>query len=251
MRLTFNDPSAGDIISKWISDNTKELLEPEIKTGPLEILYIVNTVYLKDSWVYTFDEDATIEDVFVLADGTEVDAKFMQNRFDGDVVYGNGYTAIDLPLMGTGKMTFVLPDEKVKINSLLSKPETLASMTDRKKTEYVSINLSLPKFDFESDFDLKQNLKDLGMLKAFNKEQADISGITDVPKAYISKVNQGTTITVNEDGLEAAAYTYVVCTDDCCPEKSIDISFNRPFIFIVQSNEEVPMFIGVVQDPTI
>lgn len=246
--LDFKDPSAGDTISRWIRDNTKELLEPEIKTEGLEILYIVNTVYLKDAWVYTFDEEATKADKFILADGSVVETEFMHNSYDCDVAYRNGFTALDLRLVGTGKMTFVLPDEGVEISSLLSNPEIMASMTDRQNTEYVSVNLSLPKFDFESDFDLKDHLINLGMVKAFNEQQADLYGITETT-SFVSKTNQGTTITVNEDGLEAAAYTYVATRDTSCPSKTIDLSFNRPFIFIVQSNEGVPVFIGVVQNP--
>lgn len=247
--LDFDDPSAGDVISGWISDNTNNLLKPEINVDPLDLLYIVNTVYLKDEWLDNFEEDATTEEVFTLSDGTEVTAEFMHRTLDTEVIKGEDFTGVSLPLKDTGKMTFILPDEGVDANSLLGTPEAVKALLNADNFQHLSVKLSLPKFSFDSEFDLIQSLKDLGMKKAFKSEEADLTGITDFA-AYVSAVKQGTDITVNENGLEAAAFTYIAVTLECAPmeTEAIEINFDRPFVFIIES-ENVPVFIGTVQNP--
>lgn len=250
--LDFNDAKAGETISNWISDNTNEIIKPEINIDPMDLLYIVNTVYLKDEWQDNFEEDATTEDVFTLADGTEVNTEFMHRTLDTEIIKGDGFTAVSLHLKNTGRMMFVLPDEGTSVNSLLSTPESIAGMLKTENSEYGSVKLSLPKFSFASEFDLIQSLKDMGVTKAFDAPEADLTGIIDMDlNAFVSAVKQGTNITVNENGLEAAAYTYITVTLECAPmaPQTLELEFDRPFIFITLS-ENIPVFIGTVQNPT-
>ena len=101
--LIFLMKAQAETISKWISDNTGGLLEPEIKVDPLYLMYIVNTIYLNDEWSSNFSEDATKEDVFHMADGSTVDAQFMNRTFDTGVVKTEDYTAVSLNMKETGR----------------------------------------------------------------------------------------------------------------------------------------------------
>ncbi len=249
--LDFNDTKAEETISSWINDNTNKLLKPEINIDPLDLLYIVNTAYLKDEWQDNFEEDATSKDTFTLSDGTKVNAEFMHGTFDSSIIKGDGFTAVSLPLKNAGSMMFVLPNEETSVNSLLSTPEYIAGMLRPKNVEHGSVNLSLPKFSYDSEFNLIQSLKDMGVTKAFDAQEADLTGIIDMDlSAFVSAVKQGTNITVNENGLEAAAYTYIAVSLECAPmeTQTLELDFDRPFIFITLS-ENVPVFIGMIQNP--
>ena len=247
--LDFSDEGAGETISRWISDNTEGLLEPEIKVDPLYLMYIVNTIYLNDEWSSKFNEDATQEDVFHMADGSTVDAQFMNRTFDTGVVKTEDYTAVRLNMKETGRMIFVLPDEEMDAVSLLGSSDVLEFVTDTDNSEYGRVELSLPKFGFDSDFKLKESLKSLGMVTAFDDQSADFSGISDVP-SFIGGVKQGSRIEIDENGVEAAAYTIIDFAASAeMPDEPIVLNFNRPFIFIVQSDAGLPLFIGIVQNP--
>lgn len=249
-KLDFSDPNAGETISNWISDNTNKLLKPEIEVDPvLSLMFIVNTIYLKDEWENEFKEDATKQDLFYTAEGEQVNADFMTRELSCENYVGDGFKAASLSLKNTGKMTFILPDEGVELSSLIQSPEALAAMIEE-EYEYGEVLITLPKFNFDTKFDLKENLKSLGVETVFDIENADLSGITDI-EACVSKVEQGSNISINEDGIEAAAYTYVEvkCAGAPPEDEKLELNFNRPFIFIVQSNENVPLFIGVVQNP--
>ena len=247
--LDFSDPDAGEIISGWISDNTEGLLKPEIKVDPLYLMFIVNTIYLNDEWSSNFNEDATQTDVFNLAGGSTVDAQFMHKTFDTGITKGQDYTAINLGMKQTGRMMFVLPDEGVEASSLLETADMLEFVTDSQNSDYGRVELSLPKFGFDSEFDLKESLESLGMVTAFDDQSADFSGISDVP-SFVSGVRQGSRIEIDENGVEAAAYTVMdFATSADMPDEPIELNFNRPFVFIVQSDAGLPLFIGIVRNP--
>ena len=187
--LDFNDQKSGEVISKWISDNTNELLKPEIKVDPMKLIYIVNTIYLKDEWQDNFQEDATKEDVFTTADGEEVSADFMNRKFSCARLIGEGYKGASLYLKNTGKMTFILPDEGVDAKSLIESPEALAAMMNNQNGKYGDVLMSLPKFNFNTEFDLKKSLESLGLEGMFG-DKADLTGISDMAGA-VSEVKQG------------------------------------------------------------
>lgn len=250
-KLNFSDPNAGNAISSWISDNTNGLLKPEIEVDPvLSLMFIVNTLYLKDEWEENFNEDATKQDLFYTTSDEQVNAEFMTRELNCENLIGNGFKAASLCLKNTGKMTFVLPDEGVNVSSLIESPESLAAMIGD-GYDYGEVLITLPKFNFDTEFDLKESLETLGVKTVFDIDKSDLSGITDI-EACVDKVKQGSNISINEDGVEAAAYTYIEAVAGCAmgEDKVLELNFNRPFIFIVQSNENVPLFIGVVQNPS-
>lgn len=249
-KLDFSDEKSGEVISNWISDNTNELLKPEIKVDPMKLIYIINTIYLKDEWQDNFIEDATKEDVFTTADGEAVNVDFMTRKFGCTKLIGEGFKAASLYLKNTGKMTFVLPDEGVDVGSLLISPESIAAMISSENSEYGEVLVSLPKFNFDTEFDLKESLESLGLESMFDGDKADLTGISDMA-GVVSEVKQGSNISINEDGVEAAAYTYVAVDTAAAPGKNevLELKFDRPFIFVLQSRNNVPLFIGVVQNP--
>ena len=149
----------------------------------------------------------------------------------------------------TGRMIFVIPDEGVDAVSLLGSSDMLEFVTDTDNSDYGRVELSLPKFGFDSDFNLKESLKSLGMVTAFDDKSADFSGISDVP-SFVSGVRQGSRIEIDENGVEAAAYTIIdFAASADMPDEPIVLNFDRPFIFIVQSDAGLPLFIGTVQNP--
>ena len=109
-------------------------------------------------------------------------------------------------------------------------------------------------------------LVDLGLTKAFDPVIADFSGMGKV-ELYLSETRQGTHIGVNEDGVEAAAYTEIAAEagSSAPPEKVIEMKLDRPFLFAILSDdtskntarenrgetmESSLLFLGTCGDPT-
>jgi serpin B len=110
-----------------------------------------------------------------------------------------------------------------------------------------TIQLSLPKFKFASDFDLSQALKDMGMSMAFDPGLADFSGITDVENLYIQGIVHKAVVAVDEEGTEAAAAGAVVMGTTSMTESMV---VDSPFVFLIRDlGTGSILFMGRVMNP--
>jgi serpin B len=99
----------------------------------------------------------------------------------------------------------------------------------------VEVNLQMPKFDFETSTGANDPLRALGMSDAFDPELADFSGMTLEDKLMITDVLHKATITVDENGTEAAAATAVIMgVTSAMPGEPISLVIDRPFLFTIE-----------------
>ena len=66
------------------------------------------------------------------------------------------------------------------------------------------VDVKLPKFKVTSEFRLDDQLKAMGMVRAFDAQRADFSGMTTRGKLHISAVVHKAFIDLNEEGTERA-----------------------------------------------
>lgn len=253
--VDFSKKSAGQAMGKWVSDQTNGVLAPDIPTEKNQLMAIMNTVYFKDAWLERFDKADTKPDIFCLKDGTTANVDFMHTANTGNAFWkGEGYTAATLGFCNTGKMVLILPNQGVSLDSLISDPQKVAAMIHPKGVEYREVHFSVPKFSFGSSMKLEDLLQTMGIKTAFT-DSADFSGMLAKKTAKISKVIQETHISIDEDGAEAAAYTKIDMVATCAPildQSPIEMKLDRPFLFAITSDRQtdVPLFIGVVNNPT-
>lgn len=113
--------------------------------------------------------------------------------------------------------------------------------------EQEDFTVYMPKFEFEFERSLKDDLKAMGLDVAFT-EQADFSGISPIA-LYIADVIHKTYIKVNEEGTEAAAVTAVVM-ELTSIEPMSELRLNRPFLFAIRENSSKSiLFMGKVAEP--
>ena len=116
--------------------------------------------------------------------------------------------------------------------------------------EHRQVRLTMPKFEFDSSFSLKEILSAMGMPVAFT-EKADFSGMTGNRDLFIADVVHKAFVSVDEAGTEAAAATAVVMTLTAMPGAPIEVTINRPFIFLIRDIDTgAILFIGRVVDPS-
>jgi serpin B len=147
-------------------------------------------------------------------------------------------------------MTVFVPDQGSfqDVEENLSSEQIANTLNDLKLQK---VTLKMPKFDYESTIGANDPLAALGMSNAFNPELADFSGITEVEKLFISDVLHKATITIDEEGTEAAAATAIVMrATSIDPEEPIELTIDRPFLYFIQ---HIPtgaiLFMGRVVQP--
>lgn len=240
-KVNFSDDKTYKKMTKWVSDNTNKMLSPEFEKNPEQIISILSVVYMKDMWIKPFIKELTAEDTFTTANGDKQKAQFMKSNELGSAKLSDRYKVASLELESGGRMLFALPNEGISVEKLIA-DEGLKNIFENVETEML-VSWSLPKFEFTTKLNLIENLKKLGINTAFD-DRADFSDISDT-KAYVSEVNQGTRILVNETGLEAGAYTEVgMMRMSLSPAEKMDMDLNRPFLFAVENKDGIPVFIG-------
>ena len=244
-RITIND---------WVSEQTEGRIEDLIPQGVIDDLtrlVLTNAIYFNAAWLYPFDEELTADGTFHLLDGSETIVPMMSQTESFGYLDGDGYQAIELPYDGGElAMVIMLPDAgqfEAFEDSLDA--EMVGAIINN--VENKQVTLSLPKFEFESEFSLADTLAAMGMPIAFSPA-ADFSGMTGTKELFIGDVLHKAFVSVDEAGTEAAAATAVVMKLTAAPEEPIEVTIDRPFVFLIYDIEtEAVLFLGRMANPGI
>ena len=239
--------SAVEQINAWVRAHTADRIDKLFDSlDPGTKLVLANAVYLKADWSTPFAEGATSDSSFTRADGSTVSAPTMHETTSLGYAAGTGWQAVELPYAGnTLAMWVILPSSSdTSLNALLT-PATLSAV--RSSLRPTAVKLSLPRWDFSTDLNLKPILQTLGIHAAFAPD-ADFSAIS--PGLFISQAVHRANITVDEWGTEAAAVTGLAfAAGALMPQTTLDV--DHPFAFaIVHKATGTVIFEGSVADPT-
>jgi serine protease inhibitor len=234
--LDYNAPErARATINKWVAQRTRDKIKDLIPEGALSgdtRLVLTNAIYFKGKWDVAFDVKETRDEPFFTSATESVNVPLM-HRDDAHVGYRATTDAqlVELPYRG-GDLSLVvlLPNARDGLGALearLDEP-TLAGWLDAMPRRKVTV--TLPKFKLESSFGLNDELKKLGMKRAFG-DGADFTGIA--PGLAISAVVHKAFVAVDEKGTEAAAATGVVMSITAVEPKT-DFRADHPFLFFIR-----------------
>lgn len=249
----FENEETSKALGNWIAQKTGGMLNPVFEFDKETVMAIVNTLWFKTQWASQFYEENTYEDTFTLSSGDTLTCDFMHRTEDtGRYVDGDGYIKSSLTL-DRGKMIIVLPDEDQDIETFLAE-DKLWEIFENADYQSAQVNWSVPKFETEATYDLTDTLQALGVTTAFDSMAADFTPMAESEyPLYLSYVEQGTHIVINEDGVEAAAYTIAAMEEAAAePEEEptiIEMDLSRPFLYLITANDGSTLFIGVVRNP--
>ena len=242
-------------LQDWIDQQTGGLLKEQSSGLTMDketILALASTIYFRAKWDGEFSEANTAPDTFH-ADSGDVTCDFMRQRGTNTYYWSDRFSAVSKRLEGSGAMWLLLPDEGVAPEELLADEPTmdfLISGGESAESKYLIVNLALPKFDIASDLDLADSLKSLGITDVFDPAVSDFSPMTDDTAAYLSQAKHAARVTVDEEGVTAAAYTVMMmCGEAAPPEEEVDFVLNRPFVFAITGTDGLPLFVGIVHQP--
>jgi len=245
---------ANKAMQNWLNEHTGGMLQDAAETVTSEedtVLALMSTIYFKQNWMSKFSPSATSDAPFTLADGSTVTAAFMHDSDTGSYCRGANYTAVQRGFEEAGgRMVFVLPDEGVLPEELLSDPRLFSRILQEEYDRPAVINWSLPKFDVSSNLDLTQPLQAMGITAAFDPAVSDFTPTTEAVNIYLNQAKHAARVTVNEDGCTASAFTVLMGLGaGMPPTEQLDFRLDRPFLFIIEGNRGIPLFIGTVYTP--
>ena len=242
-RLTIND---------WVADHTEDRIRdliPSEVIDRLTRLVLTNAIYFNAAWLHPFEKSSTRICPFYLLDGGEVNVPMMSETARLGYATGEGYEAVDLPYEGGElSMTILLPDKGRSMEFEDSIDTALVGHIFQ-DLELQQVLLTMPKFEFQSQFRLSETLEKMGMPNAFDSRTSDFSGMDgrsclarDDPCLFIRDVIHKAFVSVDEEGTEAAAATGVIIVLESTP---IRVTVDRPFIFLIRDRAtDTILFLG-------
>ncbi|XP_003468807.1 serpin B9 [Cavia porcellus] len=230
-------------INTWVSRKTEGKIPEVLAKNSIDEesrLVLINAVYFKGKWDEPFDKSYTRKMPFKINQKEQrpVQMMFQEGKFPRAKVSEVRAQVLELPYVGQElSMVLVLPDEGVDLSTVEKSLtfEKLQTWTSPEQMERTKVEVFLPRFKLQEDYDMGTVLQALGMVDAFQVGKADLSGMVVDSELCLSKVVHRSVVEVNEEVTEAAAATAVMIQKCCAMELPVFCA-DHPFLFFIRHN---------------
>ena len=246
-----------EALRQWLNANTGGMLYDQVQNvamDPQTVFALSSTVFFSAEWEAKFSKTKTEDGIFHAPNGDRT-ASFMKMSSFCELTYywGSNFGAVLMNLTGGHHMWLILPDEGVTLEQVLASDEYLRLTLDpgnwENRAAGATVHLSLPKFDVSSDRDLIENMQALGVTDVFDSSVADFSPLVTAPNLAVSAFRHAARVAIDEDGVIGAAYTVIIGEGAMPPDGEVHFTLDRPFLFVVTSRDNLPIFTGTVMEP--
>lgn len=231
-------------INTWVSKQTEGKIPELLSEGsvdPMTRLVLVNALYFKGKWDQPFNKEYTREMPFKINKKEERPVQMMYHEDAFNYAYVKEVQAqvLEMPYEGMElSLVVLLPDDGVDLsqveNSLTF--EKLMAWTKPDIMESSDVEVFLPKFKLQEDYDMESVFQHLGMVDVFQGDKADLSGMSLEGDLRLSKFVHKSIVEVNEEGTEAAAASSAIIAFSCAFETP-RFCADRPFLFFIRHNK--------------
>uniref|UniRef100_A0A9L0SSF1 Serpin B7 n=1 Tax=Equus caballus TaxID=9796 RepID=A0A9L0SSF1_HORSE len=239
-------------INKWIENETHGKIKNIFHEGSLSssaVMVLVNAVYFKGKWEAAFAESETLNCHFKSpkCPGKTVAMMHQERKFNLSVIQDPSMQVLELRYHGDISMYIMLPKSDIsQIENKLTF-RNLMDWTNPRKMSSQYVEVFLPQFKIEKNYETKHYLKALGLKDIFDESRADLSGIAEGGRLYISKLMHKSYIEVTEEGTEATAAAGNNIVEKRLPESAV-FRANHPFLFVIRKGDII-LFSGKVSCP--
>lgn len=246
--VDFSSPTSFEAMSNWFTENSNGALTPKFKSNPEETKTFLNTAYVESPWQTTVD--VLESDTFYGTSG-ETMCKYLSTMlYNSSYQEGAGYVQANIPLTNGAKLSFIMPIPGYSLEQLLQEPSTMNEIFLNSNTdaETADVSLKFPAFTVTSTINFKNTITALGISNLYQAGD-EWTGFTN-PQEPISSIIQQVTLTVDENGCNSKSSpseTMNTASTISAP-RQIELTINRPFLFIVRSSEDLPILTGIIND---
>ena len=248
--LNFSDTASADIINKFCSDHTNEMIKKIITPDSLKdkTTVILNALYFNADWKDKFYKENTRDTDFHNVDGSIATITGMYEGLNKPYYetenakgFAKYYEGSEFAFIG------ILPDESIvdENNNFNITDIDIDALLESESSKKVEI--MMPKFKIEDTNSLTNCLIDQGLESLFEGND-NFNKLSDIDMK-VSEVLQKVVVDVDENGTEAAAVTIIGMDATAMPEKEEpkSVILDRPFAFMIYDtiNEEA-LFVGKV-----
>ncbi|XP_006165615.1 serpin B9-like [Tupaia chinensis] len=159
---------------------------------------------------------------------------------------------LELPYAGQElSMLVLLPDDGVDLSSVEESLtfEKVMAWTKPECMRSTDVEVFLPTFKLQENYDMESVLQHLGIVDAFAQGKADLSAMAAETDLCLSKFMHKSFVEVNEEGTEAAAASAVMFVEYCLVSRP-RFCADHPFLFFIRHNRtNTLLFCGRFSSP--
>lgn len=224
--------TVGDAYKEWLIENEEPYSEDIVDTYLDRYIEEIGSNYER------IDNSTDLS--FYSDDNVKVFKKSLKQ-------YGNTTLEYYGIMPKTSSLDAYLKDvDSVKINNLINQVKDI-ELSSFKDGVITNIMATIPTFSIDYELDVKENLMGLGITDVFDREKADLSGISSATNTFIEDSKQRVKLEFSNEGIKAAAaiqmggggsdttgfdYIYEV------PVEVINLTFDKPFMFIIKEKDK-------------
>ncbi len=241
-------------INAWVAERTEKKILNLIKPGMLSDetrLVLTNALYFLSDWADPFEKNATYPQDFHLQDGQKMKVDMMHQTQPMQYMETSDVQVLEKDYKGNDlSMVFILPKKKGALSQLSATWNNTVYEQWVSKLQTRKVEVCLPKFTFNTEYEMSKVLAAMGMPLAFS-DQADFSGISRSMPLTISHVVHQAFVRVDEKGTEAAAATAVIMKEvSAFVEPPLVFNADHPFMVILRDKRSGSiLFMGCVKEP--
>ena len=233
--IDFSQPTAVSTINQWVSDATHGLINSLIdRIEPSDRIVFANALYFNSDWLNQFRENATEKAVFTSA-GKDYQIDMMSNLLNAAYYSDTDYLAVTLPYEGTNEFIALLPSKSSTLSDVMKSFSCATLDKIVKSSTKEDIALKLPKFKSSAKLDCNSVFDAMGLRLSDSK----LTGFNKIygSETYPLTINHEAVVSVSERGTEAAAVTGGLITAGDENDQAIEVTFNRPFAYIIRNTK--------------
>ena len=250
-KIPFENKAVKDINS-WVKEKTDGMI-PEIldEIKKDDIMYLVNALAFEAEWANIYTRDDVRRGTFTTEDGKKQEAEYMHGT--EHIYLQDDHATGFVKYYKEGKYAFValLPNKGVSVEEYVKGLDGEYLNTLLTNGLNTSVVTTIPKFETESNLEMTDILREMGMKDAFTPS-ANFSGLGTTTREYIliDRVLHKTFISVAEKGTKAGAVTMVAVADGTSAMlERKEVYLDRPFVYmLIDFESKVPFFIGTMMD---
>ncbi|XP_062039895.1 serpin B9 [Lepus europaeus] len=231
-------------INTWVSKKTEGKINELLPANSINAqtkLVLVNAIYFKGRWDKQFYKNCTKEMPFKINQKEQrpVQMMYQESKFKMSYVSEVQAQVLELPYEQEElSMIILLPDSGVDL-STVEKNLTFEKFTAWTKPECMKrtkVEVFLPRFKLQEDYDMESVLQQLGMVDIFQQGKSNLSAMSAERDLCLSKFVHKSFVEVNEEATEAAAATSAITVLAGRVESPPVFCADHPFLFFIRHN---------------
>jgi len=262
------EETARSSINQWAEECTRQLFSAVVARGeitPEARLVLINVMCFKGFWTKPFGKQQTLDESFWVNPHTKIVVPMMWQRgtffyHQGMFHFADRVQVLELPYAGDQlSMVLLLPEG---VEGIIELEHTLGRQKG-KLTAWLSalqcreVDVAFPKFIFGSRFNLDDPLREIGVVDAFSRHDADFTGMRPQRDLFLSHVYHQTLVAIDEYGAEGDSAagpgdSRAARTSRTTPHPVPMFRADHPFLFLIRDRASGNvLFMGRVVNPPV